>query len=435
MLGGGFAVAGQNDGAQALAVQFLHNVTGLRADVVAQDKPSEQGALGEPDFREAGVGRRHLGDGRGVRALGQPFAAAQQANIPIAPGAQALAGDGLEVGEFQRLQALLFAVAGDGARQRMGRKAFEGEGKLRHFRLAARREALDGLDAQFARGERAGLVEGNGVDGGQFLDGGAAAEENAVAGAPGNRRQHGGRDREHQRARGGHHQQRHGVIKGAVPEVPGSEGRLAETAATRRRTSRGRAPARCRCNSVPNRSVNCCAGAFRCWASLIKWMIFCKELSATGRSTSTSTAPQRLMVPGEDAVANGLRDGRDFAGEVGFVAGGLAFDDLGIHRELGAGLDQQPHAGAQLLHLHLALMALGVKHRGGLGSLAEERPNLPLRAAQRKALQRAGKGKQEQQRRAFAPGADAGAAQSDRQHEEVDVNGALAAAAPKRPAR
>ena len=141
MLGGGFAVAGQNDGAQAFAVQFIHEVAGLRADVVAQDEPAEQVACGEPDFREAGVGGRHLGDGRGVRALGQPFAAAQQAGVAIAAGAQALAGDGFEVGEFQGLQALLFAVAGDGARQRVGREAFEGEGELGDFRLAARAES------------------------------------------------------------------------------------------------------------------------------------------------------------------------------------------------------------------------------------------------------------------------------------------------------
>ena len=131
------------------------------------------------------------------------------------------------------------------------------------------------------------------------------------------------------------------------------------------------------------------------------------------------------MVPGEDGVANGLGHGRDFAGEVGLVAGGLAFDDFGVHRELGAGLDQQAHAAAQLLHLHLAFLAPLVEHRGELGRVAEQRPNLPLGAAERKTLQRAGKGEEEQQRRAFAPGADAGAAERDGQHEKVDVNGAF----------
>ena len=236
MLGGGLAVAGQHHGAQAFAVQFFHEVTGLRADVVAQDEPAEQAAFGQPDFREARLGGRHLSDDGGVRALSQPFAAAQQATVAIAPGAQALAGDGFEVGQFERLQALLFAVARDGARQRMGRKAFEREGKLRHFRLAPGRKALDGFDAQFARGERAGLVERNGIDVGQFLDRRAAAEEDAVAGAPGDRRQHGGRNREHQRARRSHHQQRHGVIKRAVPETLARRTAPGRSPATRRRT-------------------------------------------------------------------------------------------------------------------------------------------------------------------------------------------------------
>src|ERR1035441_8182152 len=128
---------------------------------------------------------------------------------------------------------------------------------------------------------------------------------------------------------------------------------------------------------------------------------------------------------GEDGVANGLLDGRDFAGEVRFVAGGLAFYDFSIDRELGAGLDQQAHAGAQLFHLHLALLALFVKHGGGFGGFSEQRTDLPLRAAQRKILQRAGKGEEEQQRGAFAPSADAGTAEGHGEHEEVDVDGAL----------
>ena len=55
-----------------------------------------------------------------------------------------------------------------------------------------------------------------------------------------------------------------------------------------------------------------------------------------------------------------------------------------------------------------------VEHGGGLGRVAEQRTDLPLGAAQREMLQRAGEREQEQQRRAFAPGADAGAAERRR---------------------
>ena len=51
MVGGGLAVAGQDNGAQALMAQFFEHVPGLRADVVAQDEPPEEAALDKPDFR------------------------------------------------------------------------------------------------------------------------------------------------------------------------------------------------------------------------------------------------------------------------------------------------------------------------------------------------------------------------------------------------
>jgi hypothetical protein len=72
-------------------------------------------------------------------------------------GAEALAGDGFESGEFNRLNALLLAVASNGARERMGREPFQRAGDLRHFGFAARRKAFHFLDAQFAGGERGGL--------------------------------------------------------------------------------------------------------------------------------------------------------------------------------------------------------------------------------------------------------------------------------------
>ena len=68
----------------------------------------------------------------------------------------------------------------------------------------------------------------------------------------------------------------------------------------------------------------------------------------------------------------------------------MAFDDFGVHRELRARLDQQAHAPAQLLHLQFAFVSLFIEHRRDLGSVAEERADFTLRAAQRKILQRAG---------------------------------------------
>ena len=62
-----------------------------------------------------------------------------------------------------------------------------------------------------------------------------------------------------------------------------------------------------------------------------------------------------------------------------------------VHGKLRAGLDEQPHAGLELLHLDLAFAALFIQRGGGLGRVAEERADFLLRAAQRVMLQRAGK--------------------------------------------
>ena len=100
--------------------------------------------------------------------------------------------------------------------------------------------------------------------------------------------------------------------------------------------------------------------------------------------------------PGQNRITHALFDRRGFAREVGFIAGGLAFDQFRIHRELRAGLDQQAHAGLQLFHPHLALLAALVQNRGKFGRFAEQRPNFTLRPAQREMFQRAGKREKEQ---------------------------------------
>ena len=75
-------------------------------------------------------------------------------------------------------------------------------------------------------------------------------------------------------------------------------------------------------------------------------MIFCSELSAAGRVTTTSTAPQRLMVPASAVSPTAFFDRRGFAGEIRFVRGGAALGDFAVHGKLRAGLDEQAHPGA-----------------------------------------------------------------------------------------
>ena len=245
-----------------------------------------------------------------------------------------------------------------------------------------------------------------------------------MTGAPGNRREHGGRNREHQRARGRHHQQRHGVIEGAAADIPRSEGRLAEAEPPdEKHDERERQHA---VGVVAAEPVGELLGGRFPLLGVLDQMddLLQGTLRHRPQHQHFDRAPE-IDRPRENAVANGLCDRRRFAREVRFVARGLALGDFGIDRELGARLDQQPHARAQLFHLYLALTALRVEHRRGLGCFAKERTNLPLRPPQRKTLQRPRKREEKQQRRALSPGANAGTAKSDEQHEEVDVDGTL----------
>ena len=143
-------------------------------------------------------------------------------------------------------------------------------------------------------------------------------------------------------------------------------------------------------------------------------MIFCSELSAAGRSTSTSTAPQRLMVPASTLSPTAFSTG--VASPVRLDSS-LAVWPLTISASTGncaPGLTSRRMPRRSFSTGTSRFVALLVQHRGDLGRVAEQRADLPLRAAQRVMLQRAGKREQEQQRRAFAPGADAGAAERPR---------------------
>ena len=155
-------------------------------------------------------------------------------------------------------------------------------------------------------------------------------------------------------------------------------------------------------------------------------MIFCSELSAAGRVTTTSTAPHKIDRAGERGVADVFFHGRGLAGEIGFVGGGGAFDNFRVHGKLRAGLDEQPRARRGFFRRQLRVsFPLRVNRGGGFRRVAEQRADFLLRAAQRVMFQRAGEGKQEQQRRAFRPRADAGRADGDGEHQKMHVQHAL----------
>ena len=117
---------------------------------------------------------------------------------------------------------------------------------------------------------------------------------------------------------------------------------------------------------MPNLSVNCCAGAFCCCASLMSVMILWSELGGGPRDRHLDRAPQ-IDGSGQRGVADVFGNRCCFASEIRFVAARPAFRDF-RDGKLRAGFDEQPHSGLELFHLHLAFAALFIQRGGGLGA-------------------------------------------------------------------
>ena len=103
-----------------------------------------------------------------------------------------------------------------------------------------------------------------------------------------------------------------------------------------------------------------------------------------------NAAPQ-VQRAGQHAVADRLVHGQRFTGEVGFVGRSPAFADLGVHRELFARFDEQPHAGSQLLDRHRAFNAVFIHPRRHFRRGFEQRSDFTMGAAHRVMFERARK--------------------------------------------
>ena len=60
-----------------------------------------------------------------------------------------------------------------------------------------------------------------------------------------------------------------------------------------------------------------------------------------------------------------------FAGQIGFITGGLSFHNFAIDGKLGARLDQQTHPGLQGLNWHFPFAGLVIQHNRDFRRFAE----------------------------------------------------------------
>ena len=114
---------------------------------------------------------------------------------------QTLASDRFKFFQHERLDSISLSIARDGAGERVRGKSFDGAGDLGDFTLAAGREALHFFHTQFAGGERAGLVHRHHLSLREIFHRCAPAKQNAAPRSTRNGREHGGRNRKHERTR------------------------------------------------------------------------------------------------------------------------------------------------------------------------------------------------------------------------------------------
>ena len=421
-------VAGQHHAAQTERTQFLHHAARLRPQVVPQQHPAQQILEDKPDLGHAFLRLGNGGKNHRVAEvgydLGDPIAFAQAHAVPFHHRLQARAGNGFQIGNLDQRDALLLAVARDGAGQRMRGEAFERIGQLRHLALAPRRKTLHALHLKLARGQRAGLVHRHHVHLREIFHRRAAAKENAAPRAARDGRQHRRGNRQHQRAGRRHDQQRHRLVKRALACARGNK----------RRTSRRQPPdekhhRRQRENAPGVGGAELVGESLRRRLEMLRLLDQLDDLLQRtfpgGPQHDRLDHAGEIHRPGQQRVTDLLLHRHRFAGEIRFIGRRAAFQHLGIDGELLIGFDQQALAGAQLLHGRGDFMALLVEHKRGLGRVLEQRTNLAARPAHRVMLQRAGEREEKQQHRAFAPRADGRAARRDREHEEMHVEMAL----------
>src|SRR6266508_2596327 len=214
-------VAGEHDGvADTQLPQGLHGGGGVGAQLVGQAEQADQlSVVGDGDRGQPGL----LDRGQAaLRGFGVGAADADVATVD--GGVRADAGQGLRVGCGLKGQAAVGGGAGDGLRDRVGGGGFDGGGQRQDLVFGAAVEGVHGDQRGLATGEGAGLVEGDGVDGGEVFEVDAALDEDAVAGAAGDRRDHGDWHGDDQGAGARDGQDHQGAVEGVGERQPHQRG-------------------------------------------------------------------------------------------------------------------------------------------------------------------------------------------------------------------
>ena len=267
-----------------------------------------------------------------------------------------------------------------------------------------------------ALGERAGLVEGDHVDGGGFLEIDAALEKNAAAGGV----RDGGEDRggraDDERARRGDHHDGHGAVKGggeSVAEHPdrddderGGEKDDAERVEFFRALEEALRRRLLRLGFLNQRD----------------------QLGKRGLSSDLGDphleAAMLVERAGKKRIARLLVDGHRFAGDGGLVNAAGALDDHPVNRDAFARPDENEIADNEVLDLYVDGFNAPLAERGDRPEL-DERGDGGAAALDGEFLERVRKREEKEEHGALEGVMDVGGAERGQDHEQIDIDGAV----------
>ncbi len=281
---------------------------------------------------------------------------------------------------------------------------------------------MDFVEAGAAEGEGAGLVEADGADAGEGLDGLAALEEDAALGGAGDRRERGGGRGDDQGAGRGDDEQGDGGEGGLRPGEVEGEAPQEEDQHAQRHHGDGVGLAEPVDGALHGLAL--LAGAGDEVEDLLE--------AALGDGAEDGGLDGVVGVDGarEELIADADFAGHGLAGDGGLVDLAFALQDACIGGDALAGADADALAGGQGVGTGLdpggVARVVGAEHEGLDGHELVQGLDLALRALHREFLERAGEGEEEEQQRALFGVADRRGEPGADDHEHVDVHALLA---------
>jgi hypothetical protein len=361
--GGGSVVAGQHDDAQAGGLQRRDRRRRRGLDRVGDADEAGRAAIDGDEDGGGAVAPQRLGRGLEGRdrdaGLGHDAAVADDQPAPIDAAGDALAGRGVEPGHRQQRQAAVDGGPHDGGAERMLAAALETGGEAEKLGTV---DAVCGLQSDHrgaAFGQRAGLVDDQGVDRLQALQRFRVLDQDARAGAATDADHDRHRGGEPERAGAGDDQHRHRRDQGECEARLGAEQRPGGEGGDRGGDHQRHEPAGDAVGEALDRRARALglghhlhdAGEQRLGADLL------------GAHRKGAGLVERAA---GDLGAGRLGHRHRFTGHHRFVDGAATFEDDAVDRYALARPDPQPIAGRDRIERHLLVAAVGLDAGGAL---------------------------------------------------------------------